>query len=179
MPGSAVLTPVQLAKAGVAVQKSLARAACRWFSHSTPTNIALSGVLVAAVQWVPSRGYLLGYAKRGDGPSEGVCILQAVLSRVWDGAVAALKGLSDTMGRTPFQAALLTEKLLSGQVMRPSDVVDTGGGEVAALAAAAAAGTPDPAVEVVLTAHGSTLRNLLVLQAASQELLDTLAVPAS
>ncbi len=176
------LTPRAVVLAAFKLHVAIVTAVANWFDaqRSVDANIALSGLLHAALQWQPCRTLLLGSKRRppaGDAdsaPEAGQtsappvsCSLATALRHAWSKAQQLAVQQTRSMGRTPFQGALLARKL---QLGLPGAACDEGeGSEVAALAASVVAGTPDPAVQRVLAAESGALDKLIMLDETSNE----------
>jgi len=156
-------------------------ALARWFDpeRSVDANIALSGLLTAALHWHPTRILLLGSKKRPAADVDGAvedhtaaappvsCSVVTALRVAWSKALSTATEQTRSMGRTPFQAALLSRKLRMGL---PGATCDDGdSSEVAVLARSAVAGTADAAVQSVLSSAAEQLDKLIILDEVSNE----------
>ena len=171
---SAAIPPRSVVVAAFKVHVAIASATANWCDpkRTVDTNLALSALLSAALQWQPTRVLLLGSKKRPQqdaaaAPAPLSCSLATALRHAWNKALQGAAEHTRSMGRTPFQAALLTRKL---QLGLPGASCDEGEeSEVAVLAAAAAAGSPDPAVKRVLDGATAQLDKLIILDEVSSE----------
>ena len=175
----AALSPKLLGVAAAKLHMAIAKSLAAWCDEQrTPDcDVALSGAVTAALRWHGTRRFLLGYRTKPVQPEQGaqpVSTLQSAFQHAWALCLATLSGLTESMGRTPFQAGLLAVKLELGMDSADADDSDRAGAAVRQLAHAALAGDVDPAVEVVLSRR-ELLVCALALDALSTEVQATLS----